>query len=222
MRNHSLPIGRPPGYPLNRADDPAMHPAAAQIAVQSLPHLLLGRGGMLAQQAGRGYHHAGGAITALDGLLVDERLLDRMKPIAGLQPLHGDDRAVHGRHRQVAGRAGAVPDQHEARPAQSRPAAESRPGQAQVLAEHVEQRRIRLAGHTALRAVHGQPELGLHQDFPPVRSLARIQSRSFVIHTGLSPARMVCERVTHWGTWSWERHLLAAGFGCARSERQSR
>ena len=142
-----------------------MRPAAAQIAVQSLPHLLLSRGGTVAQQADRGHHHAGGAVAALGGLLIDERLLDRMEPAAARHPLHGDDRAVHGRHRQVAGRAGATPDEHEARPAQPRPAAEPRPGQAQVMAEHVEQRRIRLAGHAALRAVHGQPEPGLHHDF---------------------------------------------------------
>jgi len=78
-----------------------MRPAAAQIAVQSLPHLLPGRGETLAQQAGRGHHHAGGAIAALGGLLIDERLLDRMKPAASRQPLHRDDRAVHGRHRQI-------------------------------------------------------------------------------------------------------------------------
>ena len=93
-----------------------MRAAAAQIAVQSLPHLLLSRRGTVAQQANRRHHQAGGAITALGGLLVDECLLDRMEP-AGRQPLHGDDRAVHGRHRQVTGRAGAVPDQHVARPA---------------------------------------------------------------------------------------------------------
>jgi hypothetical protein len=86
-----------------------MRPAAAQIAVQSLPHLLLGRDETLAQQAGRGHHHAGGAIAALGGLLIDERLLDRMKPAAGRQPLHRGDRAVHGRHRQVTGRPGTAP-----------------------------------------------------------------------------------------------------------------
>ena len=59
-----------------------MCPAAAQIAVQSLPHLPLSRGGTFAQQADRSHHHARGAVTALRGLLVDERLLDRMEPAA--------------------------------------------------------------------------------------------------------------------------------------------
>ena len=71
-----------------------MRPAAAQIAVQSLPHLLLGRSGTVAQQPGRGHHHAGGAIAALGGLLIDKRLLDRIEPAAVRQPLHGGDGAA--------------------------------------------------------------------------------------------------------------------------------
>ncbi len=55
-----------------------MCPAAAQIAVQSLPHLPE----TFAQQADRSHHHARDAVTALRGLLVDERLLDRMEPAA--------------------------------------------------------------------------------------------------------------------------------------------
>ena len=144
-----------------------MRPAAAQVAVQSLPYLPLGRGGTVAQQAGRGHHHAGGAVAALGGLLVDERLLDRVEPAAVRQPLHGGDRAAHSRHRQVTRRAGATLYEYETRPAQPHPAAELRPGQAQLKAEHVEQRRIRLAGHAALGAVHGQPELGLRHVSTP-------------------------------------------------------
>src|SRR5271169_6748528 len=83
------------------------------------------------------------------------------------QPLHRGDPAVEGRYRQVAGRADAALDEHEARPAQPHPAAEPRSGQTQVMAEHVEQRCVRLAGHPALGAVHGQPELGLHQVSTP-------------------------------------------------------
>ena len=64
---------------------------------------------------------------------------------------------------QPAADPGPAVDQHQARPAQPEPAAEPRPGQAQVMAEHVEQRRIRLTGHGAFGAVHGQPELGLHE-----------------------------------------------------------
>jgi hypothetical protein len=67
VRDHGLPIGRPPGCLQHRADDPAMRPAAAQVAVQSLPYLVPGRGGTVAQQAGRGHHHAGGAVAALGG-----------------------------------------------------------------------------------------------------------------------------------------------------------
>jgi hypothetical protein len=42
------------------------------------------------------------------------------------------------------------------------------------MAEHVEQRRIRLAGHAALRTVRGQPESGLHYGFLLHAGLAHV------------------------------------------------
>jgi hypothetical protein len=125
---------------------------------------LLSRGRTVAQQTDRGHHHAGRAIATLRGLLVDERLLDRMKPVAARQPFHRGHGAADGRHRQVARCAGATLDEHEARPAQPHTAAELRPGQPQVMAEHIEQRLVRLAGHAAFSTIHGQSALGLHQD----------------------------------------------------------
>ena len=57
-RDHLRPAGHPPGCLLDRADDPSVRPAATQIAVQSLPHLLLRRSRTFAQQADRGHYHA--------------------------------------------------------------------------------------------------------------------------------------------------------------------
>ena len=88
-RGHGLPARNPRGRIQHRADDPALRPATAQMAVEGLAHLLLGRGWVLAQQADRGDHHAGGAIAALSGLLLNERLLHRVQALAVRQPLHG-------------------------------------------------------------------------------------------------------------------------------------
>src|SRR6478609_8502393 len=83
------------------------------------------------------------------------------------------------------------------------------------MAQHIEHRRVRLAGHRALGAVHGQPELGLHQDFLihrpdpyPVAVLGppyRPEPCAVGLRAGHAP-----------GHWSWERYLLVAGFGCAQ------
>jgi len=83
------------------------------------------------------------------------------------------------------------------------------------MAEHIEQQCVRLAGHAAFCAVHGQPELGLPQDFlirrPDPRPVAvlgpphRPEPCTNGLRTGHAPVR-----------WSWERYLLVAGFGCAQ------
>jgi hypothetical protein len=140
----------------DRADNPAVGAAPAQVAVQGLPDVFARRGGVLLQQVHRGHHHARGAVAALSGLLVEEGLLDRMQAAAGRQPLDGRDRAVRARDRQVAGGPGAPVDQHEARPAQAQPATEARPGEAQVMAENIEQRRVGLAADGVLNAIDDQ------------------------------------------------------------------
>jgi hypothetical protein len=85
-----------------------------------------------------------------------------VRALAVRQSLHGSDRSCDGRNRQVAGRADAATDEDEARPASPDPAAEPRSGQAQVVAEHVEQRRVRLTTDGALHTIHRQAEFSLH------------------------------------------------------------
>jgi hypothetical protein len=112
-----------------------MNPAAAQIAVQSLPRLLLGRGGTVAQQARCGCHHAGGAVAALGGLLVDERLLDRMEPADSPSTvMTGPSTADTGRSQDERAWPSMSTMHAPHSPSRSRP----RPGQGQVMAEHVE------------------------------------------------------------------------------------
>jgi hypothetical protein len=66
-RDHGLLSGLPPGGVQHRTDYPAVSTAAAQIAVESFSHLLVGRGWVVPQE-----------------------------PAAAGQPFHGGDRGVHG------------------------------------------------------------------------------------------------------------------------------
>ena len=180
----SCPAGASEATAGTTACPPGGRPAASTTARAIRPcarqrHRLPSRASRTSCPVGAGWsrsshQHARGAVTALGSLFVDERLLDRMELTVARQAFHGGDGATACRYRQVARRAGAALDQHEARSAKPYPAAELRPGQPQVMAEHIEQWRIRLAGHAALRAVHGQPESGFRHGFLPNAGLAHV------------------------------------------------
>ena len=123
-----------------------MRAAPAQVAVQRLAHLVLVGRGLRRSRRHRADDHPGRAVAALGRLLVDQRLLDGVQR-AVRQALDRGDLAFRGPGREVAGGPGLAVDQHEARAAQPDAAAEPRPGQAQIVPEHVEQRRVRLAAH---------------------------------------------------------------------------
>ena len=110
-------------------------------------------------------NHAAGAVAALGGLLVNERLLDGVKPTRTLQPLHRGDRPHDSGHGQVARWVELTVDEHEACPTLPHPAAKLRSGQPHVMAEHVEQRGVRLTRHGDVRAIYGQPEFSLHRSY---------------------------------------------------------
>src|SRR5207249_8556568 len=62
--------------------------AAAEVALQPLPDLVLGGKWVLLEQVGRRHDEAGGAVSALQAVLVPERLLDRVQsPVGPRQPL---------------------------------------------------------------------------------------------------------------------------------------
>jgi hypothetical protein len=140
-----------------------VRPAPAQVALKRLAYLVL-VGRRIAAQQGHGTDdHAGGAVSALGRLFLDERLLDGVQRPAGREPLdRGDVRALGGPGGEVAGRPGLAGHEDEARAAQADAAAEPRPGKPQVVAEHVEQGRIRLAADPPGRPVHGHVEFRLH------------------------------------------------------------
>src|SRR5947209_20202158 len=67
------------GGALHRGDDPLMRAAAAEIAAEGLLDLAIARVRGALEQRLAGHDHAVDAVAALGGLLLDERLLERMR-----------------------------------------------------------------------------------------------------------------------------------------------
>ena len=100
--------------------------------------------GLRVEQRRRRDQDAGQAIAALAGLLVEERLLQRMQRRRCDKPLDGGDRCGRRRVRDLA-RAGILRlavDQHHAGAALLGAAAELAAAQRQVVAQHRQQRRV--------------------------------------------------------------------------------
>src|SRR5215467_14514383 len=72
-----------PGRGLYCLDDVHITGAAAEVALQPLADLVLGGVRVLLQQVRSGHDEARGAVTALEAVLVPERLLDRVQGAIG-------------------------------------------------------------------------------------------------------------------------------------------
>ncbi len=77
---------------VQRVDDRAVAGATADVALQGVRQVGLVR--FVEGRRGRGHHHAGGAVAALEGLRVVERLLDGMKHAVLGETLDGRDLAA--------------------------------------------------------------------------------------------------------------------------------
>src|SRR5262245_30754539 len=139
MASHSLPGGA-----LDGADDPLLAAAATQVGVHVLADLRLGGIGFLGEQGGPLHDHAAGAVAALQRLLGDEGSLQRVWLVLGAEPLEGDDPGIGAKRlqRRLAGAHGAAVDVHRAGTTQPVAASELRAVEGQVVAQHVDQRRI--------------------------------------------------------------------------------
>ena len=152
------------GHHLRRALDRGLNAvirhAAAQGAGHPLADLRVGRVGVLVEQHLGGQDLAVLAEAALRHLLVDPRLLDRMQHAVFREPLErGDLGALHRRHRPDARAHRFALDDDRARAALAEPASESRPLQAEIVAQDVEQRSRRLDVHGVRLPVHLQREI---------------------------------------------------------------
>src|SRR5215510_4127612 len=155
------------------------------MAGQALAHLRLGRLRIALEQVGRRNDHAVGAVAALRGLLVDEGLLQWMQLVEGAEPLQrGDLVLAELRDRHHAGAHGRAVDEHRAGPALRQAAAELGAVKLEIIAQHVEQRGVRLGVDRAGRPVDLQADGHarllsplnrsiLMGEFRPVESLLR-------------------------------------------------
>src|SRR5688572_26109807 len=105
-------------------DDVVVPGAAAKVALQALANLLLRRVRIVGEEPDRGEDHPRCAVTALQTVVVPERLLQRMELAVGRQTLDRRHRASFGLERELRARLDRQAiDQHGARAAQARLAA---------------------------------------------------------------------------------------------------
>ena len=133
------------GGAMHRAQDAHMGAAAAEIRLHLGADLLVGRLGISPQQRLRPHHHAGDAVAALRRLLFHESALDRRRRLDGAETLQRRHLlALQQQQRRDAGKHGLAVHHHRAGAALTEPAAEFGGVELEILAQHIEQRRIRI------------------------------------------------------------------------------
>src|SRR5258707_373162 len=131
-----------------------MRTATAKVAVERGPHVFAGGIGVSHQKRGGAHQDAGNAIAALQRLLGDKRPLQRMWLLLASQPFDGRDVLVRDRRqRRVARGHGVVADNDVAGAAFIGPTAEMRAGDAELPAQDIEQRSIRIGIDRGLGAI---------------------------------------------------------------------
>src|SRR5882724_4664353 len=173
------PFRRHAGGLGDRGDHRRVARAAAEVARDRVADLLVRRLRVLVEQGGGGHEHAGNAEPALRHAVAHERLLHRREHAGARQPLDGRDRAparLHGQH-QAARHEPAV-EVDGARAAVAGPAALLGAGEAEVLAQRVEQRHVRLHERLHGVAVHGAPQDLFGHPGPPIAQARARESAS--------------------------------------------
>src|SRR5688500_11797530 len=131
------------GRALHRLDDARVRAAAAQVAGERLPDLVVARALVGREQRGGFHDHAVDAVAALHRLLLDEGLLQRVRPLRGAQPFERDDLlAGGGRDRHAARAHGPAVDVHRTGAALREAASEARAVEIEIVAQRVEQRHL--------------------------------------------------------------------------------
>ena len=132
-----------------------MSSAAADISLQELDDLGLSGFGIRAKKTDAAHNHSGGAIGALKSSGVKESLLDRMKAAVFFKTFDGGDRfGRRGADWNLTGSARGTSDEHSAGTALPFSAAIFGAGEAEVIAQNVEERGIRGVADLVLFAVY--------------------------------------------------------------------
>src|SRR5206468_2890231 len=125
---------------LHGGDDAVVRGAAAEVAVQRGLDVAIARPRVAVEQRLGRHHHAVAAVTALAGLLLDERALEWVEAVERAEPLDRRDAALrHAGHRGHARAHGLAVHQHRAGAALREPAAELRAVQLEVVAQYIEE-----------------------------------------------------------------------------------
>ena len=183
-------------------DDALVAGAAAEVAGDRDPHLLLGRIGIVAQELGQRGQHARRAEAALQAVIVAERLLQRIELVgARREPstvVISWPSACTASIRQE--RAGQAVEQDRAGAADAVLAAEMRAGEAERVAQEIGERQPHLDLGLVALAVHRQRDLAC---------LAHVVARSMrraAAPAGQPRARLLQRAPRHHG-----REMLAVG-----------
>src|SRR4029450_946518 len=91
-----LGAGHRAGAVEDRFHDVLVAGAAAEVPLEGLAHLFVGRVGVLLQEAGGRHDHAGRAVATLETVVAVERVLDRMHLPVGGDPLDRGDLTTLG------------------------------------------------------------------------------------------------------------------------------
>src|SRR5262249_49970989 len=137
----------------NGAQDSQMCPAAAEVSVQRRADLGLARPRLLLQQCRRRHDHAADAVTALGGLLGEERLLEGMETLARAQALQRRHGLADRGHRRDARLHGAVAAVDGARAALGEATSEPGTIERELVAKDVQERRVSGGGYPMSPAV---------------------------------------------------------------------
>jgi hypothetical protein len=141
---------------VNCLDNAIVCAAAANVAIEFLLYLRVGRGMRLSKESDRGEDHAAGTIAALHGVAIKERLLNRMQVFAIGQTFDsGNVAAGNCVDRRDAGAMSNAIHQHSASAALSFPAAVFGAGQIQFIAQNPQKRPLRVGLECAALTVYG-------------------------------------------------------------------
>ena len=136
------------GRALHRAKNAHVRAAAAQIRHHVPANVIVGRRRIRFEQSLRAHDHARDAITALRGLLIDERLLQRTRIVGRAQSFDCRNLASGKRRdRRNARERRLAVDHHRASAALAEPATEFGAVHREMIAKHIEEGRRGIGIH---------------------------------------------------------------------------
>ena len=151
--------------------------------------------GLALEHAGRQHQKARRAEAALQSVVLDERLLQRVQLVAVRQALDGADLASLGLHREHQARAHRFAvDQHRAGAADAVLAADMGPGLAAIVADGIDQGAPRIDAHAVTASVDGEGDLAFLDHAAACSSARRVTVCDEVAAIGCA-GRGVLERI---------------------------